>query len=740
MAHKPYFVKDRPIEPVEGLGWGVFKRNIQRGEESWLDVSKRVALGNTSLHPERAKDYDNMQRLIAKGAMLLSGRHLQHGDKTQAQQNGEKFTNCSTACTTSLLFLLLLNGSGVGRCYDDDMMEVDWAQMPELILHLDRNHPDYESLPEFHRSNLRDSELAQHEVYMVGDSREGWAKAIELLEERAWVKNRKTIVLDFSAVRPEGAPIKGMQDRPASGPAPLMKSIWLMAHYAKKAREENWMPWKTTLVIDHLLAECVVFGGARRSARIAVKFWKDAQINEFVDIKEDLLVLNGLSRKFWMQGKEDTAEMCNLWSANNSVAVDQEFEDNKLDRASTAGILAKRITFAQLNHMSGEPGFLNVHKLSNQRDIRKYNYDKLPYIGAKHYRPSPMNRKLLNRLAFIVGNKSYQYIVNPCAEIALNILCGFCVVVDGAPYFCDTLDEVRELYRQLTRTAITTNLMPSIYSAEVKNTNRIGVGITGIFSFAWKFFGITFDNMIHGRGLAEVEAFWDFVYELNQIVNREAVEFSAKVGLPPPLTTMTIKPSGSVSKLFALEEGAHELAEAFLIRWVQYKSDDSKFLEFKERGYPTKMLQRQANCGIVGFPTTYNLTKIMPPEFLTTARDHTPEEHFEYLRTLEYNYIDGRQDPKDSKGNQISYTLKFDAMKLNHKEYHAMMMDHAQSVKVVSVLPYIAGDSSAYEYLPEQTVTREEYDAVVAGIKGFGAKDEDIDEEHLKCASGACPI
>jgi hypothetical protein len=35
----------------------------------------------------------------------------------------EVFTNCATAANTFLLFYLLLNGSGVGRAYDDDMIK-----------------------------------------------------------------------------------------------------------------------------------------------------------------------------------------------------------------------------------------------------------------------------------------------------------------------------------------------------------------------------------------------------------------------------------------------------------------------------------------------------------------------------------------------------------------------------------------------------------------------------------------
>ena len=53
--------------------------------------------------------------------------------------------------------------------------------------------------------------------HVVGDSREGWAEAVEILERLAFRKRRDDVViLDFSKVRPKGAPIMGMQGRPAS--------------------------------------------------------------------------------------------------------------------------------------------------------------------------------------------------------------------------------------------------------------------------------------------------------------------------------------------------------------------------------------------------------------------------------------------------------------------------------------------------------------------------------------------
>ena len=93
--------------------------------------------------PDARIEQARLRNAIATGALLTSGRHLQHGDAGQPGRNMELFTNCATAVASFAKFYLLLNGSGVGRSYDDALMAVDWANAPALLLHLSPTHPDY---------------------------------------------------------------------------------------------------------------------------------------------------------------------------------------------------------------------------------------------------------------------------------------------------------------------------------------------------------------------------------------------------------------------------------------------------------------------------------------------------------------------------------------------------------------------------------------------------------------------
>jgi hypothetical protein len=127
--------------------------------EEWEDVAERVAIGNTSLisldgpdpsnidrnGKSRSIEFTKLNHHLRQASVILSGRHLQHGDETQSSRNQEVFTNCSTAAASFISFYLLLNGSGVGRSYDDDMMVVDWSKAPHIVCVIDQTHKDVQS-------------------------------------------------------------------------------------------------------------------------------------------------------------------------------------------------------------------------------------------------------------------------------------------------------------------------------------------------------------------------------------------------------------------------------------------------------------------------------------------------------------------------------------------------------------------------------------------------------------------
>jgi adenosylcobalamin-dependent ribonucleoside-triphosphate reductase len=751
-------MKARHFHP--GMGQAVAERTILRKDrdgkfETWADVARRVAKGNTLLcnsEEDRQAEYDKMHEHLAKVTLLMSGRHLQHGDETQPERTMEVFTNCSSSSSSFMLFYLLMSGSGVGRCYDDDLMLVNYDNAPNILCVLDEYHKDFNYN---HHHSLREAKhrfgKSENVIWFdVPDNREGWAKAVEVYETLTYegTHKDKLLILNFSPVRCKGTPIGGMQGRPASGPGPLMYAF----EKAASIKNANLDPWFQAMHVDHCFAECVLVGGARRAARMSVKFWKDRNVVDFINVKRPIEYY-GKTLEEITEIRKTQKPLSFLWSSNNSILVDQEFwtllglspDDDGYhgEDANHARLVFKAASEAAYADGTGEPGFINVDKLVQNKE----GFEEIlkgEYVGSEKYQVDETTNHYLRQMAKATKNKPYYTIVNPCSEIAFILLGAFCVIADLVPFFADTLDEIEDSFRTATRSLIRVNTMDSVYKKEVQRTNRIGVAITGIHEFAWKFFGYNFHDLINEE---KSKDFWLTMSRFARAVHDEAEAYSKIHNLPFPHTLRTIKPSGTVSKLWGLTEGWHLPSMAWYLRWVQFSETDPLVETYARAGYPTRKLTQYKNTTIVGFPTKLAICDLMPADKIVYAGDATPEQQYQWLKLGEKYWIecvneDGSSRPE--RGNQISYTLKYDPTKVSFEDFARSLREQQSQVRCCSVMPQ--EDSSAYEYLPEEAISKEIYDAIVAQIEAAKSQEEvldlveDIGKEHLECENGACPI
>lgn len=662
--------------------------------------------------------------------------------------NGLLTGNCSTAASSFLLFYLLLNGSGVGRAYDDDMMLVDWSRnMPHVRAFVSTSHPDVLSgeISTAH-TTLEPWPAEPGEVihYLVPDSREGWAKAVEQIERLTFEGTHRDtmLVLDFSQVRHRGTPIAGMQNRPASGPGPLIAAI----EQIKTVRDSGMAPWKATMHVDHYLAECVLVGGARRAARMATKTWRDGQTAlDFVSVKK-----GGV-----------------LWSSNNSITVDEEFwnhvkaSDEEIDRldsgqaqlvAKSAKVLFEAICSASYHDGTGEPGIINVERLTQKQEGIEALFDG-NYAESARFKLDDATKTLTGQLAQVMATKPFVMITNPCGEISLVMLGGYCVIADVVPYFAKPADgpawrstaqqfaawddESEDAFRTAARALIRVNTMDCLYRKEVQRTNRIGVGITGLHEWAWARFGLGWKDIVNEE---KSIAFWRTLGRMSRACVDEARRYSALLGVVMPHTVTTMKPAGTTSKLFGLTEGAHLPSMREYLRWVQFRNADPLIEQYRAKGYPVRELVNYKGTTIVGFPTVPEIVSLGMGDKLVTAAEATPEEQYEYLRLLEKWWIDGYDEATGERhtyGNQVSYTLKYDPKVVGYEEFRRTLLEGQSTIKCCSVMPQ--ADTTAYEYQPEEPVTPERFREIVAGIKD-DTLEQDIGLEHVDCGAGGCPI
>ena len=774
-----------------GMGLAVARRTVFRPAdgEDFGRVADRVAAGNMALLGAAADPVEQarLRNAIATGALITSGRHLQHGDPGQPGRNMEVFTNCSMANASFSLFYLLLNGSGVGRAYDDELMALDWGRAPRLLLRLDPGHADWpHSRADLHRFGTEfgllpwgagldafseaeeaavrawitreiasgDAALPPDAIrHRVADSREGWGKAMERLESLAFEGAAdRTLLLDFSEIRPRGAPIAGMQGRPASGPLSLLRAfVNLRRQVIEPSRnrapgEEALQPWEQALLVDHYLSVEVQVGGARRAARMATKSWRDPGILRFIRAKSE----------------------GGLWTANNSVMVDAEFWAGV--RAARAGgtdpwarhALAVFDEATRCAYINGEPGFINGDRLEDARTgqaWRKPVHEDGRDLRSARYQ-ADLAVPLLAELARRAQTARFPVTTNPCGEITLHVTGGYCVIADFAPLFAcpddlatvtpglvpDDLAEawdarVEDAVRLGVRFLMRANTMDALYAEEVRRTNRMGLGPTGLHEWAWMRWGLDFDDLLDE---ARSAPFWSMLDRLSAAAKAEAVDYADELGLEAPVTVTTVKPAGTTSKLFGLTEGAHLPARRQYLRWVQFRGSrdgagrwtadsDPLLADYEARGYPVRVLHSFPGMSVVGFPTLPLIQRLGIGERLVTAPDASPEDQYRWLALLERHWIGAER------GNQVSYTLKLYTDRHDLEAFRSILLEHQPRIRCCAILPSRPDHALGYEYLPEEEVAMGRFAALVESIRD-PALQEAIDIAHLQCASGVCPI
>lgn len=172
-------------------------------------------------------------------------------------------------------------------------------------------------------------------VHVVEDSREGWVDSTVLLLATYFYKDHTPISFDYSSIRPKGIPLKTFGGV-APGPYPLEKlhkklRIVLDANIGQDIG--------TVLITDimNLIGMCVVAGGVRRTAEIALG---DKEDEEFVHLKDF-----GKGRDEWM------------WTSNNSVHVKRI--------AGEAEAIRYLLPLTIRTASNGEPGYFWLDNMQN---------------------------------------------------------------------------------------------------------------------------------------------------------------------------------------------------------------------------------------------------------------------------------------------------------------------------------------------------------------------------------------
>jgi len=536
-------------------GQSVYERTYSRikadgSHEAWPETVQRVVDGNLAFVDARYHEVNERDLLIeymTKMRIIPAGRHL-----WMSGVPGRSFiNNCFVAPWGdeheperhfAFVFNHLMQGGGVGSNYSN----VHYPLEGNVELHLvcSPDHDDYEEIKQYL------SPTYNHdcwEAIPVEDSREGWITALEqlILGHQSGVSS---LVLDLSRIRKRGSRIKTFGGT-AAGPEPLVR---LLTNIDSILMGALYIGTKEAMKIDHEIAQCVVSGNVRRSARMSILHWKHPDINWFINCKAD-------SGEFW--------------TTNISVEIDDEFcrlvqdamcadKNRTPERDQAMAVYAAMVKGMQEN---GEPGFWNS-SLSN------------------------------------VGEPNLVTATNPCGEIVLPEA-GVCNL--GHVNLDAGMDDHELLlaHHLITRFLIRATFAPSAddQTQEVQDRDRrIGVGHFGLHGFLVKN-GLTYSEAGSNGALARS------LQSMAQTVARSAAMFAHKLRIPIPVKTRTVAPTGTIAKLAGRSEGIHPIFSPYFLRRIRFSDVDPRQIEqveeYRAKGYLVEPCLYAPNTTVVTIPS-----------------------------------------------------------------------------------------------------------------------------------------
>jgi ribonucleoside-diphosphate reductase alpha chain len=260
-------------------------------------------------------------------------------------------------------------------------------------------------------------------VVIVGDSKEGWAKAYRELLSLLWAGQIPQI--DISKVRPSGARLKTMGGR-SSGPQPLVNLFDFTIQIFKNALGRQLKPIEAHDIMCKI-GEVVVVGGVRRSAMISL-----SNIND--------IEMAGAKAGNWWENNGQRA------LSNNSVAYSRKPE--------MAQFIAEWKSL--YDSKSGERGIYNVAAAQKQ--------------AAKYGRRNP----------------EIHYGTNPCSEIILRPY-QFCNLSEVVLREEDTVEDVTNKVRLASilgtwqSTLTDFKYIRKVWKDNTEEERLLGVSLTGQF-------------------------------------------------------------------------------------------------------------------------------------------------------------------------------------------------------------------------------------------------------------------
>lgn len=521
--------------PMEQLGSFVYTRTYSRflpaigRREFWWETVRRSVEYNCSLAPTSREEAEQLYDNIYHMRQFLSGRTLWVGNTWVADAYPMANYNCAFEVIDDFhayhdLFYLLMVGSGVGV----RVLKEDAGKLPAIRTDIKIFHKAYEPKPVKLRLEYTDVNFAEDTATLsVGDSKEGWAQALEhyfdILSNHEYVKIKKIVVV-YDSIRPRGERLKTFGGT-ASGYESMMTMLAKIHKVIQAAGARDKAARTQLLPIDlldiaNIIGENVVSGGVRRTSEIGL-------IDE-----DDKACVEAKSRLYRQVGGR--------WEIDKAIAH-RQMSNNSIFYRKKPSRKKLHWHLKQMRY-SGEPGWINEEAGRKRRQ---------GFCGC-----------------------------NPCGEILLDNhgLCNLTTL--NVMAFVREGKLLKKELLEAQRLSARAGYRMTCRELEIHRWNKVqqrdrllGCSLTG-----WQ-------DMVNATGL-DREGQITLLKELRAVAHEAADGIADRLGGARPLLVTTVKPEGTLSLLPTVSSGVHYSHAPYYIRRVRISATDPLCRVCEDLGYP----------------------------------------------------------------------------------------------------------------------------------------------------------
>jgi ribonucleoside-diphosphate reductase alpha chain len=330
-------------------------------------------------------------------------------------------------------------------------------------------------------------------------------------------------------------------------------------------------------------------------------------------------------------------------------------------------------------------------------------------------------RGIFNRAALLKHlpsrRKRQRFYLNPCGEIWLRS-CGLCnlSITVARPD-----DDVHSLTRKVRLAAIFGTLQATltdfkylrpIWKADATEERLLGVDITGQMDCPL----LRPDNQDRGELLSE----------LKKVVLAANEEWARKLGINVSVATTCVKPSGNSAVLLGCSSGLHPRWSTYQIRRVRVGRYDPVANLLVAEGVPHAVDPLNDSLLVFDFP-------VAAPAGCVTRDDLTAIQQLE-------NWLVWRKHWTEHNPSATVYVGPDEWLAVGHWVY-----EHFDDVCGITFLPR---DSGSHRLAPNEEVTKERYDELVARfpvinwskLSRYEHEDQTTSSSEVACAGGACEL